>query len=407
MRLPTALIVLLFATAPAAADDGWTRFRGPNGSGVTASAAPTQWSEADYQWRTQLPGEGHSSPVLHRGRIYLTSTDPDTAEQWLVSVRAADGSIAWTVSLESRPYSKHRFNSFASATPAVDDRHIYVPVSSAEQYELVAVTHEGRETWRYRIGPHVSMHGSAASPIIYRDTVIMANDQDGESFIVAVEAATGRVRWKTPRSSGDAAYGTPSIFTGSDGVDQVILSSKAAGVTALDAATGKVLWEIADLFKDRTVFSPTVAGDLVVAGAGQGPGGKKFVAIRPGCADGSQSAAVVYEVDRALPYVPTPLYYKGLLFLLADGGIVTCVDAATGEVKWRERIGGDHFASPIAANGVLYCVSRHGQVTTLNAADTYEPIAQMNLGEPSHATPAVADGSIYLRTERYLMRVGN
>ena len=401
-----AIALLLITSAAMASDDGWTRFRGPNGSGVTGASAPTQWSESDYRWKIELPGEGHSSPVLHRDRIYITATNPDTAEQWLIRVDATAGRVAWTYSLQSRPYSKHRYNSFASATPAVDDRHIYLPVSSAERYELVAVSHDGKEAWRHDLGPYVAQHGSAASPILYKDSVIFPNDQDGESFVIALKRSDGAVKWKTPRASGRAAYGTPCIYTGSDGRDQLILSSHASGVTALDPVTGKLIWEVPDVFKDRTVFSPTVAGDLVVAGAGEGAGGKKLIAIRPGSFDGSAEPRVVYEMDKALPYVPTPLYYQGLLFLLADGGIVSCFDAATGELKWRERIGGDHFASPVCAAGVLYCVTRDGVVTTLRAANQYEPIARMPLGDPSHATPAFADGSIYLRTEKYLVRIG-
>ena len=404
-RKPIIVLLLTFATTAAASEAGWTRFRGPNGQGVAPSAAPVQWSVADYRWKVELPGEGHSSPVLWRDRIYITSTDPASAEQWLISVDAADGSIGWKFALQSKPYAKHRFNSFASATPAVDDRHVYIPVSSDEHFQLVAVTHAGAEAWRYDLGPFVAQHGTGASPIVWRDTVIIPNDQDGESFIIALDAATGRVRWKTPRRSGPAAYGTPCIYSDTDGRDQLIVSSKASGVTGIDPANGKVLWEVSDLFKDRTVFSPVIAGDLIIAGAGQGPGGKRLVAVRPAPASGSPSAQVIYEIDRALPYVPTPLYHDGLLFLLADGGIVTCADAATGEVKWRERIGGDHFASPIFAGGVLYCVSRDGKVTTLRAADTFELIARMELDEPSHATPATTDGSIYLRTERHLIRI--
>jgi len=406
MHRHTLALLILILACPAVADEGWTRFRGPNGSGVSPSPAPTQWSPADYAWKVELPGEGHSSPVLHRDRVYITATQPQTAEQWLVSVRATDGAIAWKLRLESKPYPQHRFNSFASASPAVDERHVYVPVSSAEEYQLVAVTHEGREAWRHTLGPFVSQHGSAASPIVYRDSVIMPNDQDGESFAIALDGQTGQVRWKTPRKSGNAAYGTPSIFTGADGVDQLILSSQASGVTGLNAATGELLWEVDGLFHDRTVFSPTVAGDLVIAGAGQGIGGKKLVAIRPPASGGSASAELVYEIDKSLPYVPTPLYHEGLLFLLADSGVLTCADAATGQIWWRERIGGNFFASPVIAGDVLYCVSRDGQVVTIQAADTYQPIARTDLGEPTHATPAFAGGVIYLRTERHLIRVG-
>ena len=406
LKRTAALLLIAAASFTTLAEEPWSRFRGPNGTGISETPAPTQWSDGEYRWKTELPGEGHSSPILFGGHVYVTCTNPQTAEQLVVAVSAADGKIAWKLSLESHPYPHHAFNSFASATPAADDHHIYVPVSSVDHYQLVAVTHEGKEAWRYEIGDFKSQHGSGASPVVYKDMVILPDDQDGQSAIVALGAADGKPRWKTDRKSGMAAYATPSVFTTPDGKDQLIFASQASGITALDPATGKALWELPDLFNKRVVASPTVAGGFVVAGCGEGGGGKRLVVVKPPTPSSAQPPQIAYEVDKALPYVPTPLYRDGLLFILNDGGIGTCLDAATGAVKWRERVGGESFASPVCAGGVIYCVSRAGEVVALRFADKLEILGRSNLGEPSSATPAVHDGTIYLRTPHYLVAVG-
>lgn len=402
----TVALALLLVSLNVFAEEPWSRFHGPDGTGVSETPAPVRWSESDYRWKVELPGEGHSSPVLWGGRVYVTCTDPQTAEQWLVAVSASSGATVWKFALESQPYPHHAFNSFASATPAADSRCVYVPVSSADHHQLVAVTHEGKEAWRYEIGVFKSQHGTGASPIVYKDTVILPNDQDGVSSIVAIGTADGKVRWKADRKSGMAAYATPCVYTGRDGKDQLIAPSTASGLAGLDPATGKQLWALGDLFAKRVVASPVVAGDLVIASCGEGGGGKRLVAVRPGSFDGSKNAQIVYEVDKALPYVPTPVYRNGLLFLLNDGGIGTCLDAATGAVKWRERVIGESFASPVVVGGVVYCVSRTGEVVTFKWGDKHEPLGDATLGEPSHATPAVSQGVIYFRTLRHLICVG-
>lgn len=407
MKTQSSWMLLVLACAPLQAEDGWTRFRGPNGTGVSpATTLPAEWSESDYRWKIDLPGSGHSSPVVLGQSVYVTSTDPQTAEQSLYSIGDADGSIRWRYSFPSSAYEQHRYNSFASATPAVDDKHVYVTVASEQHYTLAAVTHDGRLAWKYDLGPFVSQHGSGASPVVYKDMVIQVNDQDGPSFVLALNAADGRLRWKSERKSGRAAYGTPCIYTGPDGRDQLLLSSQANGLSALDPMTGKPLWEVPDVYPLRAVCSPVVAGSLIIGTCGEGGGGKRLVAVRPGSFDGQKPAGFAYEITERLPYVPTPLVIGPHMFLINDGGVATCVEHATGKVLWRERVGGDFFASPVAANGVIYAVARNGDVATFKASDKHEPIARMSLGDASHATPAIANGSLYFRTEQHLFKIG-
>lgn len=407
MKAQNALFVFVLACSAATAEEGWTRFRGPNGSGVSGvTTLPAQWAEGDYRWKVELPGTGHSSPVVFGQSIYVTSTDPQTAEQSLYCVSNSDGAIRWRIAFPAPLHTLHRFNSFASASPAVDEKHVYFTIASDAHYTLVAVNHQGQVAWRYDLGPFVSQHGSGASPMLYKGMVIQANDQDGPSFVVAMNADDGKLRWKADRKSGLAAYGTPCIYTGPDGHDQLILSSQASGLSGLDPQTGKTLWEMADIYPLRAVCSPVVAGDLVIGTCGEGGGGKRLVAVRPGSFDGTKPASLAYEITEKLPYVPTPLVIGPHMFLLNDGGVATCVEHATGNVLWRERVGGDFFASPVAANGVIYAVARNGDVATFKASDKHQPIARMPLGDASHATPAIANGSMYLRTEKHLFKIG-
>ncbi|MDH3584975.1 MAG: PQQ-binding-like beta-propeller repeat protein [Phycisphaerae bacterium] len=400
----TAVLLLLAATAPLSAQE-WARFRGPNGTGISsATTIPTSWKDDTYNWKLNLPGEGHSSPVLWGSKLFLTATQPGTAEQIFFCVNADSGKVVWQKRFASRPHRQHKFNSFASSSPAADENHVYFYWATPQQQTILALDHDGKEIWRKNLGPFESQHGSGTSPMIHGELLILANDQMGSSFVIALDRMTGAVKWKTPRGGGGkkTAYGTPCVRKDAQGNDQLILASHAHGISAIDPATGKMLWDTPDIFDKRSVFCPVLAGDLILASCGSGGGARNYtVALRA-----NPKPTVAYRIDRSSPYVPTPIYYKKMLFLVSDGGIGTCLEAASGKVLWRERIGGDYFGSPVCVNGVIYCISRAGDVVTFHAKSTYEPIGRVSLGEMSHATPAVAGGRMYLRTKSHLYSLG-
>jgi len=389
----------------------WTRFRGPNGAGQSDAAnIPIKWTENDHNWRASLPGIGHGSPVIWGKRIFLISADPDSAQRHVLCLGTADGKILWDKEFASEAHHLHAQNSFASCTPAVDKDRLYVAWSTPSETTFMALSHDGEVVWERELGPFVSMHGFGTSPMIYGDMVILASAQQseklggkkpGKSFVIAVDRATGEIRWNTPRESAVAAYGVPCVYNqGGKGPDELIFTSTSHGFASLDPKTGKENWSI-DVFDMRTVSSPVIAGGLVFGTTGSGGGGNYVVAVRPGA-----KPEIAYRIDRQAPYVPTPIAHGDLLFLWYDKGIVTCVNASDGKQHWQKRVGGGFSGSPVRVGAALYCINQDGEVIVIAADKQYQLLSKNPLGEPSRATPAVAAGRMYLRSESHLISIG-
>lgn len=403
------LLVLLASTAASAQE--WTRFRGPNGSGVSdAATVPAQWSDKDIRFRVALPGIGHSSPVLWGNKIFLTSALEDTGTRLVVCLRADDGQIIWQRKFPSSLHSKHPLNSFASSTPCVDSDRVYCCWSTPEEYTLLALDHDGRDVWHKDLGPFVSQHSCGVSPVIYNDLVVLGNDQgdenhQGTSSLLAIDRHTGELRWKLDRRTATVAYSTPCVYQPEGRDAELIFNSESHGITSVDPANGRVNWEI-NVFNKRSVSSPIISGGLIFGSCGSGGGGNYVAAVRPP-ADVGASPEIAYKIESSAPYVPTPLAVGGLVFLWSDNGIVTCLRAASGETVWeKKRVGGNYHGSPVCAGGRLYCIREDGEVTVVAAAEKYELLGRNPLGEESRSTPAVADGRMYLRTFSHLISVG-
>jgi len=393
-------LVCCFSSAPARAQE-WTRFRGPNGTGLAPSdKIPTEWTASDYAWKLELPGVGHSSPVLWGDKLFLTSADEESAERIVLCIDALAGKILWQKRYPSTAHPKHLRNSFASASPAVDAHHVYVAWTAPSEYTLLALDHQGKEAWRRDLGPFDSQHSGGTSPIVYEDLVILGNDQDGVSFLAAVNASDGQDRWRTERRSAVVAYSTPCVYQPTGGKPELIFNSQAHGISAIDPVTGKTDWEL-EVFDKRSVSSPIVAGGLIFGSCGSGGGGGGVMAVKPG-----PEPKLAYKVTDAAPYVPTLIAKGPLLFLWSDKGIVSCLRAATGEAVWRERVGGNYSGSPIIAGEHLYCIADDGTVVVLDASENYRLVARNALGEDSRSTPAVVGDRMYLRTFSHLFCLG-
>ncbi|MHC4178432.1 MAG: outer membrane protein assembly factor BamB family protein [Planctomycetota bacterium] len=398
-------LLLLFAR-PAVGQE-WTRFRGPDGSGQSdAAGIPVNWTCKDYRWRVKLPGIGHSSPVVWGGRIFVTCAIEEDATQIIRCLDTSQGGLIWKRQFESTTYKKNAYNSYAAATPVVDKDHVYMSWSTPKEYSLVALDqNKGQVVWCRNLGPYVARHGFGASPILFEDMVIVPNDQLEGSSAIAVDRMTGQTRWETEVPVKIAGYATPCIYRPGDGTVQLILSGSEYGFISLDPRTGRKNWEI-EVFPARVVGSPAIAAGLIFGNCGQGGGGKRLVAVRPGTAANGNKPELAYDNRKSMPYVPTPVARGDLLFLLADSGIVTCLDAPTGDIHWQQRIGGNYFSSPVRAGDRIYCISRDGEMVVLAAATEYKLLGRINLEERSHSTPAIADGVMYLRTVSHLMAVG-
>ncbi|MFH1924645.1 MAG: PQQ-binding-like beta-propeller repeat protein [Planctomycetota bacterium] len=422
MRLIRLAAILALTSTAGAAEGEWARFRGPNGSGISeAATVPAKWTERDYNWKVRLPGIGHSSPVVWGERIFVTSGVPETAKRIILCLHTVDGYLLWQRGYPSRTYEQHRDNCYATATPAVDAEGVVVTWTTPEQVVLLALDLDGVEMWRRDLGPFVTESGcSGISPILYEDLVVLANDQDdlslipghekdppgppGTSSLIAVDRKWGETRWHVERPTSMAGFGTPCVYQAEEGRRELIFTSTARGITGVDPQTGRVNWELNQQLHDRTISSPVVGAGLVFAGSGVSIRGVRCVAVRPGSRE--QASEVAYEVRHAVPMVPTPLVKDGRLFLWTDDGIVTCLKAASGEVIWRKRVGGSFYGSPVWVSGRLYCIAKNGDVVVLVAADKFELLSRVPLGELSYATPAVAGGVMYLRTQSQLFSLG-
>ncbi len=415
------LLLILGNVRPSDAQSNWDRFRGPNGTGLSdATALPATWTDADYLWKVKLPGVGHASPVIWGKQLIVTSGDPDTAKRLVLCLDSATGATRWQREFDSRTYAQHSSNSYAAATPALDQHGMIVTWTTPESVQVVALDYEGKEVWQRDLGPFIGANGSGASPIIAEGLVIIFNDQDdlrflsklngkedpgatvGKCAVLALDRQTGETRWELPRDAVLASYATPCIRELPGGEKEVVLASAGHGMTGVDLRTGKVRWEVRDLFPERIVGSPILAGDLAIAGYGRGVHGTEYVAVRCGKNGGNEESSVAYRLKQSVPMVPTPIAANGCVFFWADTGVVTCVDATTGEVHWRDRVGGEFYGSPICVGDRLYAIAKNGDAVVIAAGPSYQLLGRVPLGQDSYATPSVAGGVLYLRTHSQL-----
>jgi len=390
----------------------WTRFRGPNGAGLSdAKSLAATWTEADYDWRIELPGQGHSSPVLWGDRIFLISADPETATRYVLCYSATDGRELWRRDFPSEPHHLHQRNTYASSTPAVDGQRVYVTWADPARVTLMALDHDGNDKWNLDLGPWTSQHGYGTSPMLHDGMVILNNCQQadqlepgqkpGKSFMIAVDAETGKEVWRTPRVAIRVCYSTPSIYRPANGAPELICTSTGEGVYSLDPKNGKENWRVADVLSMRVVSSPLVAGNVIFGSTGSGGGGNYVAAIRAG-----KKPELAYKIKTSAPYVPLVVARDGLAFLFYDRGIVSCIDVHTGDVFWRERVSRGFSGSPVIADGKVYCIGDEGVVYVLAASNEFRLLGENALGEPTRSTPAIAGNRLYLRTLSHLTSVG-
>lgn len=403
------MVVLVAALGvEAMADEPWSRWRGAGGAGAGGSARfPIEWSAADLAWSVPIRGMGHASPVVRDGRVFLASADEDAGLRLVACHALADGRQLWIREIPGPIERHHRQNSSASGSVAVSSAGVYWLWAAHDGLRVEAFTPDGRDLWHADLGPYEGEHGFGGSAAVCGDLVIVSNDHEGQSFVVALDSATGRERWRLDRESGKSGYATPLVVESPAG-RQLVLTSNAHGVTGIDAATGTVLWERKCLPK-RAVSSPVLAGPLAIGTSGDGGGDTTLVAVRmPEVAGGSPPAEpeLAFQLDRsAAPYVPTPLVVGERLYLWGDRGVVTCADAATGAIRWRGRVGGTFSASPIAVGGTIRNVSADGEVVTLADGDAFEVLGRAALGEECRATPAVVGGRMVFRTVGRLLAI--
>ncbi len=408
-----AAVWLALAAGAAATAQEWTRFRGPNGTGVSAAkGVPVKWTEADFLWRVPVAGSGHGQPVIWGNRLFQPTATANGAERALVCYDKRDGRELWKKTF-ALPMARlgNKNTGYANASPAADGERVIACFASPEHYWVRAFAHDGKELWARDLGPFLAQHGHGASPIIVGDTVIVTNDQDGDSFVTALKVTTGEPVWTSPRKPGRnpniaAAYATPALHTPPGGKPELVLTSQSHGLSGLDLATGKLNWE-APVFDKRMVASAIVAGDLAIGSCGSGAGtGNYLTAVKLGGQGDVSKTHVAYTLKKATPYVPTPLYRDGLLYLISDAGIASAVEAATGREVWSERLRAEFFGSPVLIDGKIYAATVKGEMVVLATGGTFAELARNPVGEGSNSTPCVDGGRIYLKTFTHLVCIG-
>lgn len=394
--------------------DNWPRFRGPNGQGISdAKTIPAQWSPSEYNWKIELPGGGHSSPAVWDDNVFVTCADEKAQKGILLCLRAADGREVWRKEYGLDKVRMNTLNNYAAATPALDIEHVYLFWPGVDETTLAALTHDGREVWTRKLPGNRTQHGMGSSPIVVGDYVIITREQDQKSggniasAWFGLDRKTGRIQWRYEHpQNANASYSTPCIYRDQQGREEVVFTSNSHGLAALDPSTGKLLWKTPTALPARVVSSPVLAGDMVIGTCGEGGRGLRLAAIKPPEAASSEAKELYALKSKEVPYVPTSVMRDEYFFGFHDGGVVSCFRLATGEVLWSQKPAGRFFGSPVCVDGKLYCITVDGDVVVLRAGPQYELLAVNPLGEKSHATPAVANGRMFLRTFSHLICVG-
>jgi len=399
----------LSASDPTTDGDGnWDRFRGKNGDGVLLkSEVQIPWKESQVSAVT-LPGSGNGSPAMSGGLAFILSADATDATRHVVAVDIKKNAIAWTKAYPSSPHALHKFSSYASSTPCADSEQVYVAWADPENVVVKAFTHSGTEVWSRSLGSYVSQHGFGTSPILIDGKIILLNSQDaeelpagvapGEDKMIAMDSKSGATVWETALPTTRVCYGVPSIRKVGQRTE-LICSTTGQGMFALDLEKGSLLWSH-NCFQLRVCSSTLLHGNVLIGTQGSG-GGKdnRLVAFD------LETRQELFRVSRAAPYVPTPVAADGLLFLWSDNGIVTCVELATGNSLWSNRVGGDYSGSPVLLGDKLVNVSHDGVVNVLTASRDFQKIGSVETGRSVRSTIAADKKHILLRTDTELLIV--
>lgn len=407
-----AVISTTVLCAPLAVGD-WPEFRGPTCDGIsTAGNVPVEWSATEnIAWKQTIPGSGWSSPVIVDGKIYLTtatdSAETDDLSLRVLRINTIDGQIEWDVEV-LRPDVEvakriHHKNSLASPTAIVAGNRLYAHFG---HMGTAALDLDGNIIWRQTDLSYDPKHGNGGSPTVVGDLLAFSSDGNDTQFVVALDRATGELRWKTARETEARmkfSFSTP-LAINVDGTQQIV-SAGSGFVAAYLPADGSELWRVDYDEGYSVVPRPVLAHNHVYVSSGfMRP---SLFAIDPHDASGDVTATnVTWQHDRGVPHTASLLVVGDEIYFVSDSGVASCLDAHNGEEHWSKRLGGNFSASPVFADGRLYFVNEDGTTYVVRTGTDYELLATNELAERALASPAVDEGAIYIRTELHLWRIG-
>lgn len=403
MKCVLKLSLSIFALSTFAAD--WPKFRGPGAQGhAVAANLPARFGPAkNLKWKVAVPGAGWSSPVILKGRIYLTTAINRGAGFSLntLCLDAATGRLVWNRPLISvaKPSRTHRKNSQASPTPIVDGDHIYVHFG---HMGTACLDLQGKIIWKNETIKYSSVHGNGGTPVLVNGKLIFSCDGSRNPFVIALDAKLGNEIWRVNRSVNAKrkfSFSTPLVLRTAAHTQVLLPGSDMIG--AYDPDTGREIWKAT--FSGYSVIPRPVVGHGMVYFS-SGFDRATAIALKLGGKGDVTESHAGWSLAKGAPHTPSMLLVGDELYMVSDGGIASCVEAKTGEVIWTERIGGGHSASPIYAAGKLYFSNEAGVVTVLAVGKKFTVLAKNDLGERTLASPAVADGALFIRTAGHLWR---
>jgi outer membrane protein assembly factor BamB len=424
--LLAAFAAISFETLASSGSSNWAQWRGPKSQGISEDKnLPSEWSATkNVQWKTAIEGRGHSSPIVWGKRIFLTTgiegakiADPKPPihmiegkefkhpawaghdHTWtfkVISVDAETGKVLWEKIAYEGPTVdyRHSKNTYASATPATDGKHVYAYFGSEGVY---CYDYSGRLVWKKSLGPILTLGmGAATSPVLYENLMILQCDQNlGEaSFIVALDKKTGNQVWKVKREV-EASWTTPIIIN--EGGRTELITSGNQWIISYDPATGREIWRTKGV-NSNAIHTPMVGHGMVFVSAGYPE--KRTLAIKLGGTGDVTATHVAWKYEKGTAYVASPILYGDYMYILSDKGLLTCLDAKTGEVKYeggRVPNPATFMSSPVAFNGKILISSEDGDTYVVKAGPTHEILRTNSLAEPIYSTPALAGGKVYIR----------
>jgi outer membrane protein assembly factor BamB len=442
MRALLVTLQVVLATAPMAAN--WPQWRGPAGLGVSGeSSLPTTWSAREnIAWSASLRGLGSSSPIVWGDQVFVTSQigrtrlqggshpmlarddaalvtrekpiggrreDPpagaDPAFLVVESFNRSNGRRVWEYRVEARgPFPDlHEKHNLATPTPVTDGERVFAWFGTGQ---IVVLDMRGGVVWAKHLGEDYSPFdinwGHGSSPVLYKDLLILLCDHESASYLLALDARTGTLRWKADRGKGRASYSTPLVVPGPDGDELLVNSSER--IDGYDPATGALRW-YADAPRQTPIPSAVFHDGLIYLTRGYR--NSPYMALRPGGRGDVSASHVAWRAPGGGSYAASLVHYEGLLYFTNDVGVLTCADAKTGARVWQARLDGVFFASPVAADGKIYFASETGETIVVKAGRVPTILARNDLGERLVASPAISKGQIFLRSDARLFTIGS